>query len=177
MTHSYATHFTVSKHVLTCSRLSILAIGKTWTRLAPHKEIIPLGAPGEFDSHTCYAAPPILHPTDPKTTLLYYSGKRRTITRTLTISLDLFLYITQACCRWRRSAFWRWQGAWPCQLDRTWIRPDRRPRWPHAEHAEWSWLPPHCADRGIWYRAPAPHRDTRQCAAGTGDTIIDHSAS
>eukprot|EP01043_Picozoa_sp_COSAG02_P007066 COSAG02_NODE_207_length_29119_cov_41.071365_31_plen_109_part_00 len=53
-------------------------IGKTWTRLAPHKEIIPLGAPGEFDSHTCYAAPPLLHPTDPNTTLLYYSGKRRT---------------------------------------------------------------------------------------------------
>jgi hypothetical protein len=48
--------------------------GKTWTRLAPHKEIIPLGAAGKFDSHTCYAAPPMLHPGDPKTTLLYYSG-------------------------------------------------------------------------------------------------------
>eukprot|EP01048_Picozoa_sp_COSAG05_P000848 COSAG05_NODE_26_length_29797_cov_35.911139_11_plen_542_part_00 len=48
--------------------------GKTFERLAPHKPIIPLGAKGQFDSHTCYAAPPILHPSDPKTTLLYYSG-------------------------------------------------------------------------------------------------------
>lgn len=27
-----------------------------------------------FDSHTCYAAPPILDPFDPKTTFLYYAG-------------------------------------------------------------------------------------------------------
>ena len=48
--------------------------GKTWERLAPHQQFIPLGDPGAFDSHTCYAAPPILDPTDPKTTLLYYAG-------------------------------------------------------------------------------------------------------
>lgn len=125
--------------------------GKTWDRLAPHKQIIPLGAEGAsknsschffffcfcfrfcflfffrgrgsvfklgyrgqitphqcpvyhhtlslsvalycpiyadvcnsndvahiltqaFDSHTCYAAPPILDPFDPKTTFLYYAG-------------------------------------------------------------------------------------------------------
>lgn len=48
--------------------------GKTWDRLAPHKQIIPLGAKGAFDSHTCYAAPPILDPFDPKTTFLYYAG-------------------------------------------------------------------------------------------------------
>lgn len=50
--------------------------GLTWERLAPHKEFIPLGSNGTFDSHTCYAAPPILDPKDPTNTsvLLYYAG-------------------------------------------------------------------------------------------------------
>ena len=54
--------------------ISFHSYGKTWTRLAPHQEIIPLGAAGAFDSHTCYAAPPMLDPMNPKTTLLYYAG-------------------------------------------------------------------------------------------------------
>ena len=33
--------------------------GRSWTRVAPHQQLIPLGAPGAFDSRTCYAAPPI----------------------------------------------------------------------------------------------------------------------
>lgn len=80
--------------------MTLYCIGKTWTRLAPHTDIIPLGTKGEFDSHTCkaadstdcahfscanlysklcnfagYAAPPILDPKNPKSTLLYYAGK------------------------------------------------------------------------------------------------------
>jgi len=49
--------------------------GASWARVATaHTEIIPLGARDAFDSHTCYAAPPIAHPSDPAVTLLYYAG-------------------------------------------------------------------------------------------------------
>ena len=34
--------------------------GSTWERLAPHKPIIPPGAQGSFDSHTCCAQPAAL---------------------------------------------------------------------------------------------------------------------
>eukprot|EP00927_Polykrikos_kofoidii_P053804 TRINITY_DN48359_c0_g1_i1.p1 TRINITY_DN48359_c0_g1~~TRINITY_DN48359_c0_g1_i1.p1 ORF type:complete len:537 (-),score=48.44 TRINITY_DN48359_c0_g1_i1:127-1737(-) len=57
-----------------CELCRSVDYGKTWTRLAPHMQFIPLGDTGSFDSHTCYAAPPILDPKDPKTTLLYYAG-------------------------------------------------------------------------------------------------------
>ena len=36
--------------------------GGNWTRLAPHRPFIPLGANGSYDTHTCYAAPPIANP-------------------------------------------------------------------------------------------------------------------
>ena len=50
--------------------------GVSWERLAPHRQFIPLGSNGSFDSHTCYAAPPILDPADPtnSSVLLYYAG-------------------------------------------------------------------------------------------------------
>ena len=48
--------------------------GVTWQRLAPHKQYIPLGDHGAFDSHTCYAAPPILDPNDDTKVMLYYAG-------------------------------------------------------------------------------------------------------
>ena len=49
---------------------------RTGERLAPHRQFIPLGSNGTFDSHTCYAAPPILDPADPtnSSVLLYYAG-------------------------------------------------------------------------------------------------------
>ena len=48
--------------------------GKTWQRLAPHRNFIPPGPQNSFDSHTCYAAPAISDPTDPHTMLIYYAG-------------------------------------------------------------------------------------------------------
>ena len=65
---------TNSEGYVKCELCRSTDYGKTWERLAPHKEFIPLGAGGTFDSHTCYAAPPILDPSDPATTLLYYAG-------------------------------------------------------------------------------------------------------
>ena len=44
--------------------------------MAPHRQFIPLGSNGSFESHTCFAAPPILDPADPtnSSVLLYYAG-------------------------------------------------------------------------------------------------------
>ena len=64
--------FTLSD--LTDGRATRACSGQTWERLAPHKQIIPLGAVGQFDSHTCYAAPPLLDPHDSKKVRLYYAG-------------------------------------------------------------------------------------------------------
>jgi hypothetical protein len=57
-----------------CELHSSADYGVTWTRVAPHKSIIPLGKAGTFDSRTCYAAPPIIDPTSADRTLLYYAG-------------------------------------------------------------------------------------------------------
>lgn len=48
--------------------------GETWSRVAPHQPIIPLGEAGAFDDHTCYAAPPISDPHNDTQLLLYYAG-------------------------------------------------------------------------------------------------------
>ena len=57
-----------------CELLVSTDHGGNWTRLAPHAQFIPLGAPGAFDDHTCYAAPPIVDPANASRTLLYYAG-------------------------------------------------------------------------------------------------------
>jgi hypothetical protein len=48
--------------------------GATWERVAPHRQFIPLGRNGSFDSHTCYAAPPLIDPRNASNTLFYYAG-------------------------------------------------------------------------------------------------------
>ena len=48
--------------------------GLTWERVAPHESFIPLGHAGAFDSHTCYAAPPLIDPRNASNTLFYYAG-------------------------------------------------------------------------------------------------------
>jgi len=48
--------------------------GVTWTRVAPHQSFIPLGKAGAFDSHTCYAANPLIDPRNESNTLFYYAG-------------------------------------------------------------------------------------------------------
>jgi len=50
-----------------------------WTRIAPNQQFIPLGEPGEFDSHTLYTAwsgeqLPLLNPTNASETMFYYAG-------------------------------------------------------------------------------------------------------
>ena len=57
-----------------CELLVSTDHGGNWTRLAPHAQFIPLGAPGDYDDHTCYAAPPIVDPGNASRTLLYYAG-------------------------------------------------------------------------------------------------------
>ena len=53
--------------------------GLNWTRIAPNQQFIPLGEPGEFDSHTLYTAwsgeqLPLLNPTNASETMFYYAG-------------------------------------------------------------------------------------------------------
>lgn len=68
-----------------CELLQTLDFGQNWTRLAPHKQFIPLGnaTRKEFDSHTLYTAwsgeqAPLLNPHSPNETLFYYAGKHTT---------------------------------------------------------------------------------------------------
>lgn len=62
-----------------CELLQTLDWGMNWTRVAPDQQFIPLGAAGDFDSHTLYTAwsgeqLPTLNPSDAEETLFYYSG-------------------------------------------------------------------------------------------------------
>ncbi len=58
-----------------CRLLSSSDHGASWQPAgAPDAELIPLGSPGSFDDHTCYAAPPLRDPSDPGVTRLYYAG-------------------------------------------------------------------------------------------------------
>lgn len=156
--------------LLTKMFVSFPSYGKTWTRLAPHKEIIPLGAAGAFDSHTCYAAPPMLDPMDPKTTLLYYAGTHpcspslhaalRAAATTARLSptgvANLARWTTRCATadtrRRRWSSLWRWKRTRPCQLYRAWFCPYRRARWSHAYRPRRyrRWLPPDRSYQDLW---------------------------
>lgn len=62
-----------------CELIQSLDFGENWTRLAPNQPFIPLGAAGQFDSHTLYTAwtgkqGPLLNPKDENETLFYYAG-------------------------------------------------------------------------------------------------------
>eukprot|EP00039_Didymoeca_costata_P005899 m.85750 g.85750 ORF g.85750 m.85750 type:complete len:503 (-) comp13022_c0_seq1:21-1529(-) len=57
-----------------CELCQSLDYGQTWTRVVPGQSFIPLGKSTDFDSHTCYAAPPILDPSNSSQTKLYYAG-------------------------------------------------------------------------------------------------------
>lgn len=62
-----------------CELLQTLDFGQNWTRIAPNQQFIPLGAPGQFDSHTVYTAwsgeqLPLLNPTNKAETMFYYAG-------------------------------------------------------------------------------------------------------
>lgn len=59
---------------MVCELCRSTNFGRTWERLSPHRAFIPPGDRGSFDSHTCYAAPPIVDPADSSSALLYYAG-------------------------------------------------------------------------------------------------------
>ena len=73
-----------------CELIQTLSFGRNWSRVAPGQQFIPLGAAGEFDSHTLYTAwsgeqLPLLDPDDSKSTLFYYAGGDGASTRSFTV--------------------------------------------------------------------------------------------
>ena len=62
-----------------CELIQTLDFGQNWTRIAPNQQFIPLGAPGQFDSHTLYTAwsgeqLPLLDPANKGATMFFYAG-------------------------------------------------------------------------------------------------------
>ncbi len=62
-----------------CELIQTLDFGQNWTRIAPNQQFIPLGAPGQFDSHTLYTAwsgeqLPLLDPGNKGQTMFFYAG-------------------------------------------------------------------------------------------------------
>jgi len=57
-----------------CELMQSETFGRNWTRLAPRQPFIPPGPAGTYDDHTCYSARPMLSPSNPAATMLYYAG-------------------------------------------------------------------------------------------------------